>query len=154
MTRQQFIDNITEWWELREFCNDENLDDFDDIYSVDEMHDYIVDWVRDYDNWHDMYNYLDQQPWGDDGCYYRKDWDDFTELDDDDFYELKDQVLATMDEYGEWDIDENEYAAVEADANTTFQDAVDRVFAEHIEVQMEEPEISEEEFMGVLCVAC
>ena len=39
MTRNEFIDNITEWYELKDFCNDFDCDICEDIYDDDDYAD-------------------------------------------------------------------------------------------------------------------
>ena len=37
MTRNEFIDNITEWYELKDFCSDFDCDVCEDIYDDDSL---------------------------------------------------------------------------------------------------------------------
>ena len=39
MTRNEFLDNINSWWELIEFCNDEDCDVCEEIVDEDQKND-------------------------------------------------------------------------------------------------------------------
>lgn len=43
MTRNEFIENITEWWELKEFCSDNDCFVCEDIISEGEYDEYVSD---------------------------------------------------------------------------------------------------------------
>ena len=47
MTRNEFIDNITEWYELKDFCNDFDCDVCEDIYDDDDYDDSVEEDIRD-----------------------------------------------------------------------------------------------------------
>ncbi len=47
MTRNEFIDNITEWCELKDFCNDFDCDICEDIYDDDDYDDSVEEDIRD-----------------------------------------------------------------------------------------------------------
>ena len=105
MTRQEFIDDITQWWELIDFCDENDCDFCSDIYSDDErdeiVNENLLEWART-EIWQDLYNRLDEITTG--YSYYRADehggWDG---LDDYDFDEIKDDVLNWGDENDVWD---------------------------------------------------
>ena len=48
MTRQEFIDNVTEWSELIDFCDDNELDECEDVMSSEDMNDYIENNISDH----------------------------------------------------------------------------------------------------------
>ena len=110
MTRQEFEDNVTTWWELRDFCDEQRCDVMDGIYDEADYDDYIneclVDWARN-DTWEELRNRLNDIPSGYD--YYRHDdYDDWEGLDDTDFRAVKAEVAERVDDYGCWDDEDEE----------------------------------------------
>ncbi|MBR5014342.1 MAG: hypothetical protein IKY16_07030 [Bacteroidales bacterium] len=109
MTRQEFIDNVTEWSELIDFCDDNGLDECEDVMSSDDMNDHIENNISDYvyDNgWRSVAETLCGIDTSYD--YYLHDGGlDFTGLNDDDFTDYKERVLEIMDDDCLWD-DEDE----------------------------------------------
>ena len=110
MTRAEFFENVTSWWDLKDFCSDEQCDICDDIYDEEARDDYIneclIDWARN-DSWTELLSRLEDIPTGYD--YYR--YDDYGEwegLVDGDFDEIRDEVAEWMDDNGYWDDDEEE----------------------------------------------
>lgn len=67
MTRNEFIDNITEWCELKDFCNDFDCDICEDIYDDDDYDDSVEEDIRDaiadY-GWRDIRDFLGNLPAG------------------------------------------------------------------------------------------
>lgn len=111
MTRQEFIDDVTSWWELLDFCNEEFCDYCDDIYSSDarddEINEYdLDDWARNY-TWRQLLDILSEL---DDGYeYYRKDeYGEWESLSDYDFDNYKDDVLRWADDNDVFEDDEEE----------------------------------------------
>lgn len=105
MTRNEFIDNITEWYELKDFCNDFDCDVCEDIYDDDDYDDIVEEDIRDaiadY-GWRDIRDFLGNLPSG--YYYYRRNSAfDYDGLDDDDFEDYKADVLEWGDDYGAWD---------------------------------------------------
>ena len=110
MTRAEFYENVTTWWDLKDFCSDEQCDICDDIYDEEGRDDYIndclMDWARN-DSWTELLSRLEDIPTGYD--YYRyDDYGDWVGLDDGDFDEIRDEVAEWMDDNGYWDDDEEE----------------------------------------------
>lgn len=110
MTRNEFIDNITEWCELKDFCNDFDCDICEDIYDDDDYDDSVEEDIRDaiadY-GWRDIRDFLGNLPSG--YYYYRRNSAfDYDGLDDDDFEDYKEDVLEWGDDYGAWDDEEDE----------------------------------------------
>ena len=110
MTRAEFYENVTTWWDLKNFCSDEQCDICDDIYDEEGRDDYIndclMDWARN-DSWTELLSRLEDIPTGYD--YYRyDDYGDWVGLDDGDFDEIRDEVAEWMDDNGYWDDDEEE----------------------------------------------
>lgn len=113
MTRSEFLDNITEWYELKDFCNDFDCDVCEDIYDDDDYDDCVDEDIRDaiadY-SWRDIRDFLGNLPSGYD--YYRRNSAlNYDGLGDDDFEDYKEDVLEWGDDYGVWeDEEEEEYA--------------------------------------------
>lgn len=106
MTRTEFIDNVTTWSELFRFCEDEQLDTLNDYILGDRLDRAVNQDVADADlDWDDLRDSLNEISEGYDA--YRRDGEfDYVPMDDSDFDELKDEVLASMDDY--WDEEEEE----------------------------------------------
>lgn len=111
MTRAEFEDNVTSFYDLIDWCNDNNCYVCDDIYSSESYDSYIndqlVDWARDYD-WEELRNILNDLPTGYEyylGAEYDNDW---RGLDDDDFDEFYSRALEWGDENEIWDDDDEE----------------------------------------------
>ena len=115
MYRQEFIDNVTTWSELLDFCYDEDCNICDDIYPAEERDDYIdnyqiTDWVR-CNCWREVLDILKDIP---DGCdYYQRCDGDWYDVDEYLFDEKKQDVLAWMDEGDWWEDDTHEDEADE-----------------------------------------
>ena len=102
MTRQEFLDTITDWCDLVGWCSDNNCDLLSEVYDQDGYDEYINDdlerWAGD-ETWQDLRERLRHLPDGYD--YYRHDpdydeWRGLTE--DDEFYDMLYRVL-------DWGID-------------------------------------------------
>lgn len=124
MTRQEFLDDVCSFDELRDFCYDNDCTICDDIYDDDSKDDYInerlSDMADDADSWQSLYRTLEDIPTGYD--YYRlDDYGDFNGLDDDDFEDYKNDVLEWMDDREYWEEDEDpeeeEYFPPEEECN-------------------------------------
>jgi len=111
MTRQEFIDDVTCWGELIDFCNDEGCDYLDNIYDEDARDDYIneyqlEDWARN-NTWRNLYSLLEDLAV--DYDYYRIDeYGDWVGLDDYDLDDYKDDVLRWADDRGIFDEEDEE----------------------------------------------
>lgn len=126
MTRNDFIEDITSWYELIDFCNDEGCEDYvEDVYSEDSYDDYINEEVRDrvrQDGWQDILSWLQNLPDGYD-YYIRDDYGEWRGADDDDFESIKRDVIDYMDDGEYWDDDEEE----EPVSNETYADPEDAI---------------------------
>lgn len=115
MTRQEFIDDVTTWPELIEFCDDEECDYCDDIYSDESYDSYVNDELSDMcrnESWQDVKEWLDGLPEGYD--YYIKYNDgEWAGAGDENFDSYKDDILEYMDDGEYWDEDEEEEALYE-----------------------------------------
>lgn len=125
MTRAEFFENVTSWWELKDFCSEQRCELCDDVYDDESRDDYInedlVDWARN-DNWYDLRDRLNNLDAGYD--YWRlDDYGEWTGLDDDDdLEEMKREVAEWVDDYGDWDDDEEE---ADDDEEEVFDDEED-----------------------------
>lgn len=111
MTRHEFLDDVCDFSELRDFCYGNDCGICDDIYDDESKDDYINehlwDMADDADGWQSLYRTLNDIPTGYD--YYRlDDYGDFNGLDDDDFEDYKNDVLEWMDDNECWDEDEDD----------------------------------------------
>lgn len=136
MTRQEFIEDVNDFWDLKEFCYENNLDTCDNIYDAESYNDFInecvIDWARQ-DNWWELLQRLADLPRNYD-WYYCGDYD----WEEADFQDFKDEVLDEMDRYGDWDEEEEE----EEDEEFDFEDSQQE--------DDDEPEVSFEAFLCVL----
>ena len=112
MTRNDFIDNVTTWGELKEICDDFGYDL--DVYDRGAYDDEVESDMSDREcDWRELRDYLNDLPTGYD--YYRRNgWLDYYGLDDDeDFQTEKDEVeewMADNDYFDAEDDDEEEDA--------------------------------------------
>ena len=111
MTRTEFQEDVTSWWDLVDFCRENDCYYCDDIYDDDSKDDYInsmlSDMARNADCWRDLLDTLEAVPTGYD--FYRKnEYDEFYEADDDDFDSYKQDVLEWGDDNDVWDPDEED----------------------------------------------
>lgn len=110
MTRSEFIDDITSWSELLEFCSEESCDLLDDIFdeeSMDsEINEFLGDYARDYD-WYNLRDYLKEIPTGYD--YYQQNGAfDWVGLTDDDLDNYKNDVLRWAEDYDVFEDEDDE----------------------------------------------
>lgn len=47
MTRNDFLNNVTEWWELLDFCSDEGCYICEDIIDSDQLDEHVEEDIRD-----------------------------------------------------------------------------------------------------------
>ena len=110
MTRNEFLENVSTFGDLKDFCCDEDCSLLEDVYDEEGRDDYIneclMDWTRE-DSWQDLYSRLDSIPTGYDWYRY-DDYGDWCGLDDEDFEDYKGDVLEWADDHGVWDDDEEE----------------------------------------------
>lgn len=112
MTREEFQEEVTTYYDLINVCSDYGLSTCDDIYDDEDLDDYINNELEDYvrnNNWYDVKDILNNIPTG--YNYYRVDryegFDGIYGLDDYDFTDWKDEVYEEMDENELFDNDEN-----------------------------------------------
>lgn len=109
MTRQQFLDEVTTWYDLIDWCSDHRCSYCEDIYSDEARDEYIdedlVDMARN-NNWYELKDILNGLETGYD--YWRRDeFGDWHGVDDE-FDEYFNDVLEWADENGEFDEEEEE----------------------------------------------
>lgn len=117
MTRDEFIENVQGWYDLRNFCCDENLDICEDVYSEDEKDDFyndnLVEMARNAGSYSDLIETLNDIPNGYDWYIRDYDYDEFNEADDRDFREYKERVIDQMDDDEAWDEPEEDQSVEE-----------------------------------------
>lgn len=114
MTRAEFDTNVNDWYDLLEFCRDENLDVCESIYDSDALDEIIQEDLRYAVNdagysWQDIYSYLDDISTGYD--YYRVNGTlDYDPMNDGDFEYYRNEVIEAMDGYWdeEWESEDDE----------------------------------------------
>lgn len=150
MTRNEFLQNITSWSELKGFCSDYQCECCDDIYDEYEMDEEVDS---------DVYNYCRDYPWRTlsellrnipQGCeYYRKRsafyWE---EADNEMFERYKSEVCEWADDNDMWDDD------YEEDEEDIFEEAEDDFFAEESdETPVDDEDFSVGDLIGMCSVA-
>ena len=106
MTRDEFIETITIWDELYDFCNEYQCYLIDDLFSADSRDEFVIDEAREFTNWEELLGFLESIITGYD-YYYRNDWGEWVGLDEGNFNEFHQDVLDWGDENGIWDEDES-----------------------------------------------
>lgn len=110
MTRQEFIENVNDWYDLKDFCADNDCGVLDDIYDEDGMDNeieyYITEYRDDY-SWRDFRDMLDDIPTGYE-FYLEEGAFNWVGLDDSDFRDYKESVLEWMDNGEYWDEDDED----------------------------------------------
>jgi len=111
MTRNDFIENIIEWWHLLEFCSDEDCSVCEDIYHDDDLDNMIdediCNAVTDGMGWREVRDRLCDIDRSYD-YYVSEGYMVYAGLNDDDFERYKSDVLDWMDRYGGWDEDDED----------------------------------------------
>lgn len=112
MTRREFIENVNTWDALMDFAGEnECYDEVSVVFDAEALDNYIdrelPDYIREY-TWRDVYRTLSYVPTRlRPGEYVREaSWLEFEEVTDEDFDEIKNAILNTMEGY--WDEDEEE----------------------------------------------
>lgn len=110
MTRNEFFEEITQFWELRDFCNDQDIYECDDYFDSDDLNDIVESDIRDGDfrNWEDIRDSLNSIETGY-NFYKREGYLYYEGCTVDDFDALKQSVAEIMDDRVAWDEDEDDY---------------------------------------------
>lgn len=141
MTRRDFIDNVTVWSELLEFCSDNGCDVCCDVYDEYDKDEYIsndlVDVARECDSWERMLEMLNEIPTGYDYYIHRGGWD-FQYADDEDFDSLKNEVLDWADDEGDvWEAEDEDDDDYDDDYDEEPEDDVEEHDGESFDVDNE-----------------
>ena len=111
MTRDEFIDNIEGFGDLKEFCYDVECDYLEDVYHSDDLDQMICEDIRSATSssyWYEIRDYLSDIPYIEDGQYFRADGSfDYVALDDSDFDGYKRRVLDWADNNDVWEDDDD-----------------------------------------------
>ena len=128
MTRSEFIDDVTEWYELVNVMSDSEYDYHNDFYVYDdESYDEQVKYDignNDRMEWYELRRDLDDCPDSQSYHYYRRDGEfDYVDVTDD-FYYYKQEVLDWLVD-ADWFDEEDEDYDDEEDGSDGFYVAVD-----------------------------
>lgn len=149
MTRNEFLENVTTWDELKEFCNENDCEICDCIISDDDRDDEIDSDIEDAlrnDRWYDIKSYLEDIPTGY-SFYQRNGTFDYDGVDDYDFDRYKNDVLEWADDEGDvWDEDPDDDEDYDVFAEQAAAD-------EDIEQPPEDEDFTVGDLMGMCCVA-
>ncbi len=152
MTRQEFIDNVNSFQELIEFCYDKQLDICDDVIDGVDLHEYIMQIIRqDFDTWQGIRDFLSDIPT--DGEYYAIDGYGDIICVDDIFDDYKADVIRTMDQSGAWDEEDEPLDDGENWADPFYDDMEtdDELFnTPYARVEEEEVDIDDASFLAVV----
>lgn len=111
VTRQEFIYDVQDWYDLIRFCDEMGIYNCEDVYtreSMDELLDEeLVDIARGH-GWREMLGILNNFPDGDADYYIRDEYGDFVEADYDAFEAYKSDVIEYCDDEEMWDEEEEE----------------------------------------------
>lgn len=147
MTRREFIDDITTWVELIEFCRVHGMSTCDDIIHHNVLQQNIAEDMVLYG---DRYNWTDIRAWLDDidadAVYYRRESSfEYEALDDSDFNDYKDYALEEADEICIWDDGQVGDPFIDDDIFLDL-DLEDILITEEEPTDSEEPDLTECEF--------
>lgn len=131
MTRQEFINDIDDIYELYDFCIDYDLHLPDNIYTYDEMtqdiDDDLVQWARNCSGWQDLEAMLDDIPENPHLLYMKCDYTacGFIEYDDEYFDTDKNDILRQIDDYYPDIWDDYVYVADKCEADSEHDEDID-----------------------------
>lgn len=108
MTREEFWDSITQFWELRDFCQNESIYVTDDYFDYDDWNDEVQsDFDNcDWDSWEDCRDTLSRLEKPACDFFLREGYFYYTPCEEEDLDRLKQEVVEIMDERGAWDDDD------------------------------------------------
>lgn len=147
MTRQEFIDGVTTWRELIEFCRANDMNTCDGVIHHNELQENIA---RDMVLHGDQFAWTDIRGWlndiRDDATYYnRASSFEYESLDDGDFQDYKEYAMEEADEIGVW-TDGVDFAPFIDDDIFLDLDLADIIITEEEPTDGEEPDLAEGEF--------
>lgn len=149
MTRNEFLESVNDWWELKDFCADYDCDYLEPVYDEDGMDEEIEYVLRegyaDNYSWRELRDALENIPTGFD--FYRQnssfDWDG---LDDGDFDSYKEDVLDWADDNDVWDEDEDDEEYFDEEPTE------EEIIEEEPDERFEEADFSVTDLMGMCSV--
>ena len=149
MTRQEFIDDVTTWSELKDFCYDNECDECDSVYDDYDRNECIdnrlTEMASNASSWQDLLSELNDIPTGYD--YYEEMDDGWRGLDDDDDFErYKGYVMDWMDNGDYWDEEDED--------NEDEEYGEEPYYERPVEVSDEEPVAEEPIPVGELFTLC
>lgn len=108
MTKNQFVQEVTNWSELIDFCWINDFDFCSDVVSADDRDELICDHIRDFIcghfSWHELFLLLDQESSNMEFEYYRCNGIlDFDGLEQEDFEWTLENVIRQLDAANWWD---------------------------------------------------
>jgi len=132
MTRQDFIEEVSNFSELIDFCAETGCSELEEVYDeytyYEIINEDIVQWARDGD-WKSLYNILDSLPDGYD--YYTCEYGEWTGLGWDEFHDYKENVLLWADRNEAFDEEEEPETEPEEDECEEYEG-----FAEEEEISL------------------
>ena len=145
MTRAEFLEDVTCFSDLINFCNDNGLSFCEEVYDEDIVNEWIddslIDLARNY-SWGDVRDILNEYADNSGYDWYRYDesYGRYEPLGDYEFNEYRDEVLDYMDENGLWDEDDEE------EEEEPFEDD------EEFDLETDDCSMQEMMFAGVGCI--
>lgn len=110
MTRQEFEENVTTFWELLDWCGETGCYLYDEVVSEESYNSWINEdmdsRIRDGASWQDMLDWLNELPSGYDYYRYSEYSSEWCGLTDYDFDSIWNEALEWGDENNAWDEDE------------------------------------------------
>lgn len=110
MTRDEFVNDVNTWWELKDFCIDNDCPIMDDVFDSDYLDEYldreIEDWSQNM-SWTTLRDKLNEIETGYD-WYCWDGYGDIAPMDEDDLDYYKDDILSWGDDHDIWDVEDEE----------------------------------------------
>lgn len=96
MTRSEFLSDVRDFWDLRDFCCDADSYYFDDIFEEGAKDEYVNEYLSNLGrnpDWKDVKDYLNDVPDRESEWYRLDDYAGFMALNDHDFINMKNEVM-------------------------------------------------------------
>jgi hypothetical protein len=106
MTKQEFLDDITEWGELIDFCNENSLETCSDIIDDDQMDEMVK--AEAESGWARVMYFLAQVDTSSDDYYLINGYGNAENLNYGTFEEYKEQAIGDFECNNDWDCDEED----------------------------------------------
>ena len=150
MTRQEFMNGVNEWWDLKDIAEDhgyEGLNDVVDTETIGEEIKYRAGEIGYGDDWERFASWLDDIPAGYRYYAYSDYYGTYEGLSEGDFYDYKQDMLDWMDENDMFDHDDGDTEGDEDNSDVREAEAAEDV--------INEEEVAEEDFsVGELLSMC